>query len=718
MSILTRTFSESWHRVAEVKASLRPTVKSRLQKFRGERWYVLHDPFNNQFFRLRPAAYNFVARLRPDRTVEEVWREVLEHDPDGAPGQEEVIRLLTQLHFANLLYYDTPADSEQFFERYRKRKQRELKSRLLTIMFMRIPLLDPDNFLRRLVPYVGFLFGKLGFLTWLLVLGLAGKVAIDNFDALTDQAQGVLAPDNLILLYLGMVFIKTLHEFGHALICRYYGGEVHTMGVMLLVFTPLPYMDATSSWAFRSRWQRALVGAGGMIVELFVAALATFVWANTGPGVVNSLAYNMMFIASVSTLVFNANPLLKFDGYYILSDLLDLPNLYTRARKQWAYLFERYVFGVKEAESQAETRKEYFWLLVYGALSGIYRVIVFAGIIIFVADKYLLLGLLMVIILVISWVIVPPYKLIKYLASSPRLARTRSRAVGATVGMVALVVLLTAVVPFPNRFRAPGVVEAETYVQVVNDAPGWLTEVLVESGREVGAGTPLLRLSNPELDSEMKMVRAQWRQVLVMEQWANSEQVSDREPIRKRKAAIAARMAELERQRAALVVKAKQPGVWVAPRIGDHVGTWQLRGTRLGQIVDERRFRFTAVVPQDEASRLFAGSIEKAEVRLFGQAGVNIGVSRYEIIPFESDQLPSAALSWLAGGEVATARDDDTGRRTTEPFFQINADLVPNGEARLLHGRSGKLRLSLHDEPLLWQWERALRQLLQKRYQI
>lgn len=718
MSILTRTFSESWHRVAEVKASLRPTVKSRLQKFRGECWYVLHDPFNNQFFRLRPAAYNFVARLRPDRTVEEVWREVLEHDPDGAPGQEEVIRLLTQLHFANLLYYDTPADSEQFFERYRKRKQRELKSRLLTIMFMRIPLLDPDNFLKRLVPYVGFLFGKLGFLAWLLVLGLAGKVAIDNFDALSDQAQGVLAPDNLILLYLGMVFIKTLHEFGHALICRYYGGEVHTMGVMLLVFTPLPYMDATSSWAFRSRWQRALVGAGGMIVELFVAALATFVWANTGPGVVNSLAYNMMFIASVSTLVFNANPLLKFDGYYILSDLLDLPNLYTRARKQWAYLFERYVFGVKEAESQADTGKEYFWLLVYGALSGIYRVIVFAGIIIFVADKYLLLGLLMVVILVVSWVIVPPYKLIKYLASSPRLARTRSRAVGATAGMVALVILLTAVVPFPNRFRAPGVVEAETYVQVVNDAPGWLDGVLVESGREVDAGTPLLRLSNPELDNELKMAQAQWQQVQVMEQWANSEQVSDREPIRKRKAAIAARLAELERQRASLVVKAKRSGVWVAPRIGDHVGTWQLRGTRLGQIVDMRRFRFIAVVPQDEASRLFAESIQKAEVRLFGQAGNNIEVSHYEIIPYESDQLPSAALSWLAGGEVATARDDDTGRKTTEPFFQINADLVPNDEARLLHGRSGKLRLSLHDEPLLWQWERALRQLLQKRYQI
>lgn len=718
MSLLTRTFSESWHRVAEVKASLRPTVQSRLQKFRGERWYVLHDPFNNQFFRLRPEAYNFVARLRPDRSVEEVWQEVLEHDPDGAPGQEEVIRLLTQLHFANLLYYDTPADSNQFFERYRKRKQRELKSKLLTIMFMRLPLFDPDRLLQKIVPFVGFLFGPLGALVWLLVIGAGGKVAIDNFDALSNQAQGILAPGNLALLYLGMVFIKTLHEFGHALTCRYFGGEVHTMGVMLLVFTPLPYMDATSSWSFRNRWQRALVGAAGMISELFVAALATFVWAATGPGLVNSLAYNMMFIASVSTIVFNGNPLLKFDGYYILSDVLDLPNLFTRARKQWAYLFERYVYGVKDAESLANNPKEGFWLVFYGALSGLYRVIVFAGIIIFVADKYLLLGLMMVIILVVSWVVVPPYKLIKYLATSNRLARTRTRAVSATVGLLAVVVLLTAIVPFPNRFRVPGVVEAETYVQVVNDASGTLDEVLEPSGTRVEVGTPLLRMSDPELQNDLDMAKAQWQQVQAMELWANSQKLSDRGPIRKRKAVIDAKLVDLEQQQKALLVTAKQAGIWVAPRIEEHLGTWQQRGTSLGQIIDPAWFRFSAVVPQDQAVNLFIDQIQKAEVRLFGQGGVNLGVSDYQIIPFQSQKLPSAALSWAGGGEVATARDDETGRKTTEPFFQIYAKLIPNDQVSLLHGRSGKLRLSMQSEPLLWQWERSLRQLLQKRYQL
>ena len=141
MAVSGRTFSESWHRVASLKISLRPTVKVRKQFFRGERWYVLQDPFNNQFFRLRPEAHDFVLHLRPDRTVEEVWEECLDRSPDEAPGQEDVIQLLTQLYFANLLYFELPADSEKLFERYKKRRKREIRSKLMSIMFMRIPLM-------------------------------------------------------------------------------------------------------------------------------------------------------------------------------------------------------------------------------------------------------------------------------------------------------------------------------------------------------------------------------------------------------------------------------------------------------------------------------------------------------------------------------------------------------------------------------------------------
>jgi len=713
-----RTFSESWHRVANLKVSLRPTVRVRKQFFRGERWYVLHDPFNNQFFRLRPEAHEFVARLRPDRTVEEIWKECLERYPDEAPGQEDVIQLLTQLYFANLLYFEMPADSAKFFERYRKRRRREIQSKLMSIMFIRVPLLDPEHMLRRMRSIIRLLISPLGAALWLAVVISASKVVVDHFDAVMDQVQGILSPDNLLHLYAGLVILKTLHEFGHAMVCKRFGGEVHTMGVMLLVFTPLPYMDATSSWSFRSRWQRAFVGAAGMITELFVAALATFVWANTGPGIMHSVAYNMMFIASVSTVLFNGNPLLRFDGYYILSDLIDIPNLHTRAVRHLRHIVERYVFGYRDSFSPSQSMKEAFWLTVFGIAAGIYRVVVFTGIILFVADKFLLAGLLMALFCVISWVIVPLFKLTAYLASSPRLSRTRIRAVTITVLFFGLVISLLAIIPFPNRFKSPGVMEAVQYIRVVNDAPGYVAGVVAQSGKQVKEGMPLINMVDRELELEIEATIAQRAETLALQRQALHMETADLAPIKKRLETIESKLKDLRAQKQSLVVKARQPGIWVAPKISEMVWTWLPRGTAIGQIVHQDAFHFSAVVSQEEAADLFEGRISKAEVRLHGQAGSNVEVSSYQIIPFQHEKLPSAALGWLGGGEVPVSVRDETGLQAAEPFFQIYARVLPNDRAVFFHGRSGKLRFTLNPKPLLFQWAHQFRQLLQRRYQI
>ncbi len=713
-----KTFSESWHRIVDQKISLRANVKVRKQYFRGELWYVLQDPFNNQFFRVRPGAHELLIRLRQDQTVGEIWEACLECDPDSVPGQEEVIQLLSQLHFANLLYYERPSDSANLFDRYKRRKQRELKSKLLGIMFFRLPLFDPDRLLKRFMPITRLMINYWAALVWLGVVGYALKLVFDRFDEVTSQAQGVLSPDNLLFLYLGMVLIKTLHEFGHSVVCRHYGGEVHTMGIMFLIFTPIPYMDATSSWAFRSRWHRAFVGGAGMIVEVFAAALATFVWAYTGPGIVHSVAYNMMFIASVSTVLFNANPLLRFDGYYILSDLLDIPNLHTRSRLYLRHLVEYYIFDYQDSINPVQTRREATWLAVFGVLAGIYRIVVFTGIILFVADQFLLAGMIMALICVISWGVVPVIKFIKYLATSPRLARSRMRATGISLGTIAAVFFFLAICPFPNRFRAPGVLEAVDHIKVVTHSSGYVDAVLISSGEEVSPGSPLLKLSDEELDLELKAAKAQKDETLALQKLARYRNTADLEPINKRLETIEEKLANLHFRQQSLVVKAREKGTWVAPHSDEMVGTWIPRGTDVGSVVNHDQFRFSAVVSQDEASNLFADQLQNAEVRLYGQEGRNLQVKSYKIIPFQHERLPSAALGWRAGGEVAVSTTDESGLEATEPFFQIYAVLEPDPDVAYLHGRSGKIRFSMNPEPLLIQWGRSFRQLLQKRYQI
>lgn len=326
-------FSDSWHLVSDRHASLKAGIETSKQYFRGERWYVLKDPFQNEFFRITEPTYEFLARLREDKTIETVWRETMEKNPDEAPGQEEVIEILRQLNNANLIQSDIPANSSQLFQQYRKNKLRMTQMQAINFLFFKIPIFNPNRFLEVIKPLGHVLASRVSLLIWLITVGWALKIVFENWDAATQQSSGFLSPQNLPYIFACTIILKGIHELAHGIMCKHHGGDVHTFGIMLMVFAPLPYVDATSSWGFREKSRRIAVSGAGMYAELFVAAIATFIWAETGRGTINGVAYNVMVIASVTTVLFNINPLLKFDGYYILSDLAGLVNLQQRSNR-------------------------------------------------------------------------------------------------------------------------------------------------------------------------------------------------------------------------------------------------------------------------------------------------------------------------------------------------------------------------------------------------
>jgi len=354
------TFSESWYRVAGLKPRLRSTVQVHRRYFRGQPTFVIEDPTSNQFFKCNASAYAFIGMLDGRRTVGEIWRICNEELGDWAPTQQEVVQLLGQLYAGNLIHAEMPPDAEGLFRRYRKRRMREVQGFLTNLLFIKIPLIDPDRFLERWVGVVGWLYSWIGLILWVGLLAVGFYSLAGRWSDLFSQANGVLDPGNLPLLYLAAIIAKVFHEFSHAFACKRFGkiggtgGEVHVMGVMFLVFMPLPYVDASSAWAFRSKWHRTVVGMAGMMMELAIAAIAAVVWANTGQGqTVHAVAYNIMFLASVTTVLFNGNPLLRFDGYYILSDLIEAPNLHQRCRQYLYYLVRRYIYGVRSAHRRS-----------------------------------------------------------------------------------------------------------------------------------------------------------------------------------------------------------------------------------------------------------------------------------------------------------------------------------------------------------------------------
>lgn len=713
----TTIFSDSWFRVSGLRVALLPSVEVSTQQFRGRTWHVLQDPYTQRYFRASMQACRFIKKLQPDKTVEEVWEEFVNNHPQDAPSREEVIQLLSQLHMSNLLYSLQQADNQAIVKRYRAQKNKELLGKVASFLFVRVPLFNPNPLLDRIRPLIMALTGWGAFYVWLLVLLWGIWVVFENRSKLLDQSEGVLSVSNLPWLYVCLTVLKLFHEAGHAFVCKRYGGEVRTAGVMFLMFTPLPYVDASSSWGFANRWHRIYASFAGMAVEFFFAAAGALVWAHTAPGLTHSLAFNVMLIGSISSILFNGNPLLRFDAYYMLSDYAEIPNLYQKGQQQWKYFGDRYLLGTVTAQSKATDRKEWIWLTSYGLLSFLYLILITFGITLFLMDQWLPLGLLVLTMTLYSRLFAPLGQLIKHLRG-PATQGNRRRAILAAGGIGLVLFFLLAVVPFPNAIRAQGIVKANEATNTYVQTAGLLYELLVRHGDRVQAGQVLARFINTDLQSDILLTQSGQIETEAQIRQALHRGGQDLSALHEKAEALALRRLNLEEQLQLLQVRATQDGEWVAPNLHEQVGTWIQRGQVLGEIVDTSSFRFVAVMRQEQADIMFQNSFRETELRLSGQADSAITLLKLSIIPFQSDKLPSTALGWLGGGEIAVNTQEPSGTKAMESFFLVQTE-IPNDQHRglaVLHGLSGTLRLKTAPLPLASQAYRASIQLLQKRY--
>jgi putative peptide zinc metalloprotease protein len=715
-------FSDSWFRIAQARVALPASTRVERQQFGGQPWYVLHDSFTHRYFRITPQAYAFIATLTPERTVEQAWLEFIATRPDEAPGQEDVVRVLSQLHLANMLYFQELPDNQAIYRRGQSQRRRELQSKLIGFLYTRIFLFDPDRLLGRCSKLIALTTGPGALLVWLLVVFAGAATAIQNWGALSDHSQGLFSLSNLPWLFVSLTSMKLLHETGHAFVCKRFGGSVHAFGVMFLILTPLPYVDTASTWGFKSRFERALVSAAGMLVELFLAAIGALVWSHTSAGVINSLAYNVMIVGSVSSLLFNGNPLLRFDAYYILADLVDIPNLYQKAQQHWTYLGDRYLLGNPQAESPAVTLRERVWFTGYGISALVYRLIVSTGIILVVMDQWFLVGMFMAVVTGLTLLIWPLKKLYQHLMG-PKVAAVRRQAVTRAAVMLGALVVLVLFVPFPNSIRAHGVLQSNQSAVMHSASEAMLKDLVAASGAQLRAGDPIAVLVNPELDYEYELARQQSTELEVQYRQSLQRNLADSAPLAQRLLALTAQMAELDRLREKLVVRAPHAGRWVAASgLNERRGSWLPRGHTLGELVYDTNYRFVAVVPQEQADELFRYSGASAQLRLAGQSEFTLAVPGFTLIQTQRDKLASSALGFAGGGEIAVKPGDQTGEASAESFFEVRAALPANLQAEredglaLLPGMSGVMRIKLPGEPLFSQARKALQQLFQKRY--
>ncbi len=701
--------SPSWYRVADLAPRLRSHAQVHRSVFRGEIWYVIEDHATGAYLRVSQAAWRLIGLMNGRRTVQEIWQAAAEKLGDDLPTQDETIQLLIRLHQADVLHAAIPPDMARVVARGRKDSRKKRLASVRNPLAIRIPLFDPDGLVRATGWLVRPLFGWVGVLLWLAVV-IGGLVAgLQNLEALqnnvTDRA---LSAGNILIIAAIYPLVKALHELGHAYAVRHWGGEVHEIGIMLLVFMPVPYVDASASSAFRSKWRRAGVAAAGIIVELFLAGAAMLLWTQLEPGLLRAAAMNVVLLAGVSTLFFNGNPLLRFDGYYVLADLAEIPNLGTRSTQHLQYLAQRYLFGMANAVSPVMAPGEATWFTVYGILSLIYRYMIMVAIMMLVAGMFFEVGLLLALWAGILLLVVPVAKGIGFVFGSPRLEGHRPRAIAVTGALCAAATWILFVQPVPSTTVVQGVVRAPESAKAMAGANGFVEDLLAARGKRLAAGDPILRIEDPLLEAQVTLLESRIKELRLrrFEALATDRVQAD----------LIAQELALARERLALAVERRGEQVLVAPVSGrlimpdgkDLVGRFVNRGDVLAWVMGDESGLVRAVIPESEIS-LVRQRVETIDMRRASRPAQTIPVDVSRESPAALQVLPSPALAADAGGPIPT---DPTARQPLTPIGTVfMVDLRPaDGRPLTRIGERVWIRFHHGDAPLGAQLLRSVRQ--------
>jgi putative peptide zinc metalloprotease protein len=710
--------SPHWHLAEKLKPRLREDCAIERHVIRGTVWHVVRDRFSTRVHRLSSAAYSVLMRMDGTRTFEQIWREVVIHFGEDAPSQDQILHTASELYAANLLQSDAAVDESDLAERGRKEREHLPLANLKNPMLIRIPLFDPDRLLGATVHLVRPFCNVLGGALWLAAVVWLGIQMIVHWQELTDDiADRVLAAQSLVTLVLIYPLLKILHELGHAYAAKLAGGEVHEMGIMMLTLLPAPYVDASASAIVPEKWKRALVAAAGMMVELAVAAIAMFVWLNAETGLLRSVAYDTVLIASVSTLIFNGNPLLRFDAYYIFCDLLELPNLGSRSQRYYNYLLQRYLFGANDTTVVPTAQGERFWFLLYAPASFIYRMVTIASVVLFISTQYFVVGLLLGIWMALVSFVWPVAKGIKFVLLSPSLGKVRLRAVTVAAFFLLAVGVLVSVVPLPNGTVTRGVVWIPEETRVVANASGILKQFLVNPGTKVVAGEPLIRLDDPLIASRRKKAQARLTEIEARLISAQARTPYEAELLQHQRELAKDELRDIERQYENLILRSPAAGTFVVPHFLDLADNFIKRGQMVGYVMTQRSPPIRTTVPESEIEyvrdRTTAVSIRFDEA-LWLPVGA-AGIERQ--FPQSTRLLPSPALSSVNGGPFAPDPNAKEKETSLEAFFEIDL-ATPAGLTIDRWGQRVWVRFDHGASPALARIYRAGRQLFLGRFHV
>ncbi len=725
-------FSDQWYKLSGLHPFLRPTVVVERQWIRSELWHLLTPSTGSGTYRLNDVAFQFIGRCNGQRSIQQIWEDLLSSSPESTLTQQEAIDLLVALQGKGFVEFEQTADARQLIESMVQERQRETRQRLNPLAF-KVKLGNPQPWLSRIEWLAPWVFGLSGLCVFVLSLLIGSFIAIENAQSLSHYATTWLATPRLILLvWLVYPFIKFVHETAHALAVMRWGGRIQEVGVSLMLLFPVPYVDASDANRFERPYQRALVGAAGIFAELFLAVLGLIVWSFTQPGWIQDIAFVVAFTGGVSTLVFNGNPLIKMDAYFVMSDLLQMPNLAQRSQSFFKHAVQKVLLGIKGLKPIERSAGEWPWLMAYGPVSWLYRLSITIWIVLWIGEFSPTVGYVMAALGVATLFVIPLLKgfwfLHKDLSAGPGSGRwqTNTRA----LVLIALAVGLIFVVPMPERRIVAGVVWIAEKAQIKAHGDGFIQAVLHSNGSPLNVGDDTLKLEDPAATAQYQRLLA--KREGVQAQLAQSF-VVDLAKARQYQVELDQLQQELrvlEEKRAELSAKALVPGLVYLKDSHHLVGRYAKRGDVLGYVVQASDTKANpasnqlstseldpivrVVVEQDDVA-LLKGRVRGVELVLAGREQRQFSSQLIRDTPAALAKLPSAALGEGGGGELMMDPTDKEGLRTARPTFAFDVALPFQANNGLV-GQKAFVRFDLGSSPLASQWYRRAQQAVLLRF--
>ncbi|RNC81699.1 MAG: hypothetical protein ED559_07905 [Phycisphaera sp.] len=693
-------------RLRQAQVGIRKDLEVHRHIFRGEVSYVFRDPMTLAVHKVSERDYQLCAAINEDKQLGAVFEELVERELVTQEDEEGFYQFILSLHGLGFLNLPVP-DNESLYRRRQQKIKAKRTAKLMGFLFLQVPLVNPDTFLARTKHMVSWVFTKWAFAVWLIVVGSALLLLGKNWGEFFTPIGDVFTPERLLGMWFSLVVLKLIHEFGHAYACKLFGGEVPEIGAFFIAGTPCAYCDCTSSWGFTKRLHRLIVVLAGVYIELFIASLAIFIWAIAPSATVKLIAFDIVVVAGVATVLANLNPLMRFDGYYILSDVLEVPNLRSTAQRRAIELLKFLTIGVPMTPNRYSLGLNSF-LVTFGVLSSLYKITIVLGISALLATKFLYLG----IGLAVFYGGMEFYKAAKnvgnYLIHSEEAHSHRIRAGALATLVFAAAPAAIVFVPVPRPVIATGMVGLENEQSFYAGADGFVDAVHIFPGDKLKPGDPIATLNNPYSQDAVTTARHEYETSIKL---AEAKLADDPAQAAIHRRSAESSLVRLERETdklEKLSITSDDGAVVLQVLPQSREGSYLSQGDPIAQ-VGSGRWIIRGLVREASLANIRIGVNDEIQFRSASDPGETVHAKVTHVGRLGKREITQETLTAMGGGQIPIS--PVTGE-ANEPYFEIEAIII--GQPPVSYGVTGHLYLGTHSEPIATSlWRSGLR-LLQK----